>query len=144
MVGQEATHKAKLKPAIVALCKTADTPDCLDKQLFDIIPLLLRTCLKKQKSHKQTARINVVTPTVRQAKADKQKQKQPTKSSRPNNVTFVNSSFDQQLRPSHRAPLQCRSTNSNPFLDSGMDSHLCDGVSLNLHQRLLTFALAQF
>jgi hypothetical protein len=63
---QEAKRKAKLKPAIVALYKTADKLDYLDKRLFDL-PLVDRL---DQKSHEQTAWINVVTPTVRQAKAE--------------------------------------------------------------------------
>jgi hypothetical protein len=64
--GQEEKRKAKLKPAIVAVFKTAETLDYLDRRLFD---LTLDKGLG-QKSHEQTAWINVVTPTVRQAKAE--------------------------------------------------------------------------
>ena len=38
---QEAKRKAKLKPAIAALYKTADKRDYLDKRIFDL-PLLER------------------------------------------------------------------------------------------------------
>ena len=63
---QEAKRKAKLKPAIMALYQTAATLDYLDKRLFEL-PLLARLDLK---SYEQTAWINVVTPTVRQCKAE--------------------------------------------------------------------------
>ena len=63
---QEAKRKAKLKPAIVALYKTAEKLDYLDKRLFDLT-LEVRLGLK---SHEQAAWINVTTPTVRQAKAE--------------------------------------------------------------------------
>jgi hypothetical protein len=64
---RKAKRKAKLKPAIVALYKTADTLDCLNKQLFN---LHLPTRLDKQKSHEEMAWINLATTTVRQAKAE--------------------------------------------------------------------------
>jgi hypothetical protein len=64
---QEAKRKAELKLAIVALHKAADKPDCFDERLFEA-PILTR--LDDHKSHDQTAWINVVMPTARQAKAD--------------------------------------------------------------------------
>jgi hypothetical protein len=63
---KEAKRKAKLKPAIADLYKTADKLEYLDKRLFE---LTLDDRLGK-KSHEQTAWINVVTPKVRQAKAE--------------------------------------------------------------------------
>jgi hypothetical protein len=63
---QELKRKAKLQPAIVALYMTAATLDYLDRRLFD---LTLKQRLG-QNSHEQAAWINVVTPTVRQAKAE--------------------------------------------------------------------------
>ena len=63
---QERKRKAKLKPAIVALYNTAASLDYLDKRLFTL-PLSERLTLR---SHEQEAWINVVTPTVRQAKAE--------------------------------------------------------------------------
>ena len=55
-----------LKPKIVALYMTADNLDCLNERLLEL-PLLKPFDLK---SYEQTAWINVVTPTVRQAKAE--------------------------------------------------------------------------
>jgi len=63
---QEEKRKAKLKPAIVALYESANKLDYLDRRLFEM-PLLARLDLK---SDQQTAWINQVTPTVRQAKAE--------------------------------------------------------------------------
>jgi hypothetical protein len=63
---KEAKRQAKLKPAIVALYQAADKLDYLDKRLFELtLDKRLDT-----KSHEQTAWINLVTPTVRQAKAE--------------------------------------------------------------------------
>jgi hypothetical protein len=78
-------QEAKLKPAIIALCKTANLPDCLDERLFEI-PILL-TRLDCHKSNDKEAWTNVVTPTVLQAKAET-----ADKSKRPN-ATFVNHLF---------------------------------------------------
>jgi hypothetical protein len=58
--------QSQLKPQIVALYKTADSLDYLDKRLF-ALDLDKRLGLR---SSEQTAWINVVTPTVRQAKAE--------------------------------------------------------------------------
>ena len=74
---QETERKAKLKPAIAALYKTAyktaNKLDYLNKRLFEL-------CLLAQldlKSHKQTAWIKVITPTIPQAKADEAAGKLP-------------------------------------------------------------------
>jgi hypothetical protein len=63
---KERKRKAKLKPDITALYKTADDLDYLDKCLFSV-PLKTRL---RQRSSKETACIYVVSPTVRQAKAE--------------------------------------------------------------------------
>ncbi len=63
---QELKAKAKLKPSIAALYHTAQHLDYLDKRIFTL-PLEERLL---QSSREQTAWINVVTPTVRQAKAE--------------------------------------------------------------------------
>jgi hypothetical protein len=112
---RNAKLEAQLKPAIVALNKTANTLDYyLDKRLFDL-PLAARLELR---SHEQSAWINVVvTPTVRQAKAK-----------RGDIRNFL-------IRPAQNIaphPLWSRSTNSNPFLASGMGSHRCH-CSMPLH-----------
>jgi hypothetical protein len=57
--------QSQLKPQIVALYKTADSLDYLGKRLF-ALDLDKRLMLR---SSEQTAWINVVIPTVRQAKA---------------------------------------------------------------------------
>jgi hypothetical protein len=64
---QEAKSKAKLRPAIIALYQTSATLDYLDKRLF---ALDLDKRLADTSSSEQTAWINLVTPTVRQAKAE--------------------------------------------------------------------------
>jgi hypothetical protein len=63
---QEQKSKANLRPAIVALYASATHLDYMDKRLFRIPPIdrLL------VKSREQAAWINIVTPTVRQAKAE--------------------------------------------------------------------------
>jgi hypothetical protein len=63
---QEAKRKANLKPLVVALYKAADSLNYLDKRLI-ALDLDDRLGLR---SSKQTAWINVVSPTVRQAKAE--------------------------------------------------------------------------
>ena len=63
---QEAKRKAKLRPAIVALYQTSATLTYLDKRLF-ALPLDKRLDLN---SSEQRAWISLVTPTVRQAKAE--------------------------------------------------------------------------
>jgi hypothetical protein len=63
---QERKAKAKLKPAIVALYRTVAHLDYLDKRMFSR-PLAERLL---QSSREQTAWIDIVTPTVRQAKAE--------------------------------------------------------------------------
>ncbi len=63
---QEAKRKAKLRPAIVALYQTSATLKYLDKRLF-ALPLDKRLDLN---SSEQRAWISLVTPTVRQAKAE--------------------------------------------------------------------------
>jgi hypothetical protein len=62
---QEAKRKAKLQPAIIALCLAAAKLDYLDKCLFNL------TLLKRldKLAADQAAWINVVTPTVRMATA---------------------------------------------------------------------------
>jgi hypothetical protein len=51
---QEEKRKAKLKPAIVALSKTADTLDYLDKHLFEL-PLLAPPTSSKTSAPKDAA-----------------------------------------------------------------------------------------
>ena len=58
---QEAKRKAKLKPAIIALHKTAAKLNELDKRLFHLPVLAPRLGLK---SHEQTAWIDVVMLTT--------------------------------------------------------------------------------
>jgi hypothetical protein len=63
---QEAKRKAKLSPFVVTLCATANTLAYLIKHLFKL-PLLERL---DKSADEQAAWINVVTPTVRIAKAE--------------------------------------------------------------------------
>jgi hypothetical protein len=63
---QEAKRKAELSPFVVALHATANTLAYLDKRLFEL-PLLARL---DKSADEQAAWINVVTPTVRIAKAE--------------------------------------------------------------------------
>jgi hypothetical protein len=63
---QELKRKAKLRPAIVALCAAAAKLNYLDKRIFD---LPLDTRLDKTSSSDQAAWMNLNTPTVRIAKA---------------------------------------------------------------------------
>jgi hypothetical protein len=63
---QEAKRKAKVRLDVVALCAKADKLLHLDKRLFKM-PLELRL---KTKSKEQSAWINVVSPTLRTARAE--------------------------------------------------------------------------
>jgi hypothetical protein len=63
---QELKRKAKLRPAIVALCTAAAQLTYLDKHIFD---LPLDTRLDKTTSSNEAAWINLHAPTVRIAKA---------------------------------------------------------------------------
>jgi hypothetical protein len=63
---KEQKSKAKLRPAILALYASAAKLDYMDKRLFEL-PLDDRLDLR---SSEQVAWINIVTPTVRQAKAE--------------------------------------------------------------------------
>ena len=111
---QEEKRKAKLRPAVVALCEAAAKLDCLDRRLFEL-PLKDRLLLK---SHEQKAWLNDNTPAVRQATAEAADKKQKTQ----RNIRAFLVLPLAQPSPLLLLLLRRRSM-GNPFPDSGMDSH---------------------